>query len=191
MQTKDLKEINNIFEDIRQAVNTAAGEEVITECDPRNSYAKKIARLSENEETLPFLFDAVVEDDNAETPDVSYHVNEEGTGIFSFRLSRGVAGSEGAPGKDGKDGRDGIDGIDGEKGDKGDPGEDGKDGNRFKFIYLALPDTTIDVAAPVYNPDKDGDLPYFNGVQWTEEPSGVSIAKQIEYVSQSEFTAAG
>lgn len=191
MQTKDLKEINNIFEDIRQAVNTAAGEEVITECDPRNSYAKKIARLSENEETLPFLFDAVVEDDNAETPDVSYHVNEEGTGVFSFRLSRGIAGSEGAPGKDGKDGRDGIDGVDGEKGDKGDPGEDGKDGNSFKFIYLALPDTTIDVAAPVYNPDKDGDLPYFNGVQWTEEPSGVSIAKQIEYVSQSEFTATG
>lgn len=194
MQTKDLKEINNIFEDIRRAVNTAAGEEVITECDPRDSYAKKIARLSENEETLPFLFDAVVEDDNAETPDVSYHVNEEGTGVFSFRLSRGVAGLNGAPGKDGKDGkdgRDGIDGVDGEKGDKGDPGEDGKDGNRFKFIYLALPDTTIDVAAPIYNPDKDGDLPYFNGVQWTEEPSGVSIAKQIEYVSQSEFTAAG
>ena len=50
------------------------------------------------------MFDAVVEDDNAETPDVSYHVNEEGTGVFSFRLSRGTAGSEGAPGKDGKDG---------------------------------------------------------------------------------------
>lgn len=190
MQTKDLQKIDEIFEDIRVAINEASGETVLTPCDTRDSYASKIFQLSDNEGVLPHLFSAVVEDDNAETPDVNYSVDENGIGVFSFRLSRGLTGAPGADGANGKDGRDGSDGKDGEKGEKGDPGADGKDGNRFKFIYLALPDV-MEVSTPIYDPDKDTELPEFNGVSWTEEPTGVSIAKQIEYVSQSELTATG
>lgn len=190
MQTKDLQKIDKIFEDIRVAINEASGETVLTPCDTRNSYASKIFQLSDNEGVLPHLFSAVVEDDDAETPDVNYSVDETGIGVFSFRLSRGLAGAPGADGANGKDGRDGSDGKDGEKGEKGDPGADGKDGNRFKFIYLALPDV-MEVSTPIYDPDKDTELPEFNGVSWTKEPTGVSIAKQIEYVSQSELTATG
>lgn len=90
-------------------------------------------------------------------------------------------------GLDGRDGKDGQDGQRGEKGDKGDSGNDGKDGSWFEFIYLALAEPR-DIDAP-YSNNVDGDCPVFDSstnTYWTNNPTGVSPSKTVEYVCQRE-----